>query len=45
MEEKRFQERCQDGTQDVQKVILMSVVDVLQLILKEIKLLRKDLKK
>ena len=45
MEEEWFQERCQDGSQDVKEVILMSVVDVLKLILKELKLLRKDMKK
>ena len=48
MEEEWLQDGCQDGPQDVKEVISMAGLSMLKLlsdILKEIKLLRKDLKK
>jgi len=45
MEEEWFQECGKISAQDVQEVISLGILHVLNLILKELKLLRKDLKK
>jgi len=45
MEEEWFQERGKISAQNVKEVISLGILHVLNLILKELKLLRKDLKK
>ena len=45
MEEERFQECGKISAQDVKEVIIMNMFTLLQDILRELKLLRKDLKK